>query len=367
MKRNAAKSDRAQSPKTPPERWFVKELPGETPPSLSTMEHLYDLTSQVYGLRPWQWLAEDQLILARDPATGELCYCSVMGALGEVFSVHAYIGTEGYRMFRKIQAEELAGAGEFFGSMRSVSVEFVAKTDTDALDRKLLAAFHHPTGKEIASPIFRSIRPGFYPWFVNEQEAQTLAVCMHATLRICTAVMSQRGLSFWDDADTFPLVAPVEGEHPSRIQSIKAILPAEPPVAAVRSDDERFLALRHQDYAVRGVLELDHIYTPTIVGKKNERKACICITLAVDADSGFVYSPEMTHANISPGEAMAKAFLKAVQASRTMPKEVRVRSGRLKDSVAPLLESFGITIRVAKQLPALEQAQAALLRMMEGG
>jgi hypothetical protein len=67
------------------------------------MERLYRLASDLYGFRPWRILDEDNLIVVRDSVSGELCYCSVMGALGEVHSMDAYIGAEGLRQFRKME------------------------------------------------------------------------------------------------------------------------------------------------------------------------------------------------------------------------------------------------------------------------
>lgn len=58
----------------PPDRCFVKELAGETPPSFPAMERLYGLASNLYGLHPWRVLDEDNLIVIRDSVTGELCY-----------------------------------------------------------------------------------------------------------------------------------------------------------------------------------------------------------------------------------------------------------------------------------------------------
>jgi hypothetical protein len=52
-------------------------------------------------MRPWQILDEDNLIAVRDSVSGELCYCSVMGALGEVHSIHAYIGTRDFGSFAR--------------------------------------------------------------------------------------------------------------------------------------------------------------------------------------------------------------------------------------------------------------------------
>src|ERR1035437_4139408 len=122
-----------------PRRCFAKERAGETPPSFSAMARLYGLASDLYGLRPWRVLDEDNLIVIRDSVSDELCYCSIMGALGEALSMHAYIGTDGLRQFRKMEAEEIADPGEFFASTHCVYVEFVPKAELLRQDRELLA------------------------------------------------------------------------------------------------------------------------------------------------------------------------------------------------------------------------------------
>jgi hypothetical protein len=351
-----------------PKRCFVKELAGETPPSFPAMERLYRLGSDLYGLRPWRVLDEDNLIVVRDSVTGELCYCSVMGALGEVLSMHAYIGAEGLRQFRKMEAEEIADPGEFFAFTHCVYVEFVPRAELQRQDRELLAALGHPQGRGLASPIFRTMRPGFLPWFVTEEEARTLAECIRAVIVICAAVASQESMKFWELADTYPMVTREEGAEPRyHVEMFHSILPAEPPVTPVRLVEERLLAVRAQDYAVRGVMELDITYSGAAIGKKGERNACASIAIAVDAESGMVLAPEVTDASVAAGDTLATVFLKAIEASRTLPREVRVRSQRLKDCLSPLMNSFGVTVRVASRLPASDEARSHLLGFLGGG
>ena len=359
---------RTAPPTALPNRYFVKELAGENPPSLAAMKRLYALASDLYGLRPWRVLDESQLILVRDSVSGELCYCSVMGMLGEVYSMHAYIGTESLRLFRRLEAEEVTDAGEFFATQHSVSVEFVPKAELERQDRELLAALGHPQGRGLASPIFRTIRPGFHPWFVTEEEARTLAECIRAVIVICTAVASQKSAKFWDLTDTYPMVTRMEGAEPRyQVDLVKAVLPAEPPVMPVRLEEETLRLLRSQDYTVRGVMELDHILTGTPIGKKGERSACAAFALAVDAESGMVLAPDVNNSSVAAGDALARVFLNAVQAGHTLPKEVRVRSQRLKDCLAPLMESFGVAVRVAGRLPAADEARSSLLGYLQGG
>jgi hypothetical protein len=48
----------------------------------------------------------------------------------------------------------------------------------------------------MASPIFRIMRPGFLPWFVNEEEALILAECIRAVLVVCIAMASRKSVDF---------------------------------------------------------------------------------------------------------------------------------------------------------------------------
>lgn len=352
----------------PSDLFFVKELAGETPPSFAALQRLYGLASDLFGLHPWQILDESQLVVVRDSASGELCYCSVMGALGEVYSMHAYIGTEGLCSFRKIEAEEIADPGEFFAAMHSVYVEFVSRAELEPQDRKLLAALCHPQGRGLASPVFRTIRPGFHPWFVTADEARMLAECIRAVIVVCTAVASQKEVNFWREAETYPMVTRLESTEPRyQIDLIRSVLPPEPSsISPVCLEEETLRRLRDQDYGYRGTMELDYIFSGTPVGKKDERKSCASIALAVDADSGIVFAVEATDSSVACGYALSKVFLQGIQSSHTLPIEVRVRSKKLKDSLARLMQSVGVKLQVASRLPATDEARAHLLGFLRG-
>jgi hypothetical protein len=351
----------------PPQRCFVKELAGETPPSFQALNRLYELASDLYGLRPWQLLDEDNLVVVRDSVGGELCYCSVMGALGEVISMHAYIGADGLRQFRRMEAEEIADPGEFFAFTPCVYVQFVRRAELQRQDRELLATLGHPQGRGLASPIFRTMRPGFLPWFVTQDEARTLAECIRAVIVVCTAVASHESVRFWERADIYPMVTRMDGAEPRYgVQMFQSILPPEPPVAPPRLAEETLLAIRGQDYAVRGVMELDVTYSGAAIGKKGERNSCAAIAMAVDAERGIVLAPEVTDSSMAAGDTVARVFLKAIQTSRTLPREVRVRSQKLKECLTPLMDFLGVGVRVARKLPASDEARSQLLGFFQG-
>jgi hypothetical protein len=140
--------------------------------------------------------------------------------------------------------------------------------------------------------------------------------------------------------------------------------PPEPPIAPAHVAEETLSAIRGQDYALRGVLELDLTYSATAVGEKGQRAACAALALAVDAESGMVLAPDVAVSSLPAGDALAKVFLKAIQVEKALPREVRVRNQRFQETLAPLMEFFGTKVRVAKKLPAMDEAMAGLLQFM---
>lgn len=347
-----------------PNLFFADELRGENPPSFSAMEELYGMSGDFLALRPWELLEEDQLILVRHPEKDELCYCSIMGSAGEVFQMHAYIGAESYRSFRRLSEGVETDPVEFLASVTSVSVEYVPKGELEASDRKLLTAMGHPTGRGVIAPMFRAIRPGYHPWFVTSEEAGILAACLRAVVALCSEVARSGAASYWSQPNVYPLFIP-DGDS-WRIEQFEPEVPAPAPFPPAHVEPEELAKLRGRDYAVRGIIELDCFPTMVAVGKRNERKACSAIALAVDAESGMILRPELASPATPAGGMAAKLLIGVIRSSEAFPAEVRVRDSRLRDSLLPLAESLGLSIRLVRRLPALEEARDGMLRFFAG-
>src|SRR5260221_7656859 len=72
-----------------PTHFFQEQLKGEPALTYDTAAWLYSLASQLAAAHPWTVVRDGDLILLKDRRTGEMNYCSVMGAGGEVFSVQS--------------------------------------------------------------------------------------------------------------------------------------------------------------------------------------------------------------------------------------------------------------------------------------
>ena len=129
------------------ESFFQEQLKGEEALSRTTAEQLYAETTNFMEERPWEFLAEEELILVDDPESRERCYCCVMGAAGEWIGMYVYQGEESYRMYRKLANGHKPDPYSYYEKQKGVSLEIVRASDLEAADRVLLKAMDHPLKK----------------------------------------------------------------------------------------------------------------------------------------------------------------------------------------------------------------------------
>ena len=363
------KSGKTPSPKEPvsPDLFFEKELAGESALTRATAAKLYDLGADFYALRPWDVLSDQDLIMLEAPDTGEMCYCSVMGALGQVFSLQVYIGPEGYQLFKRIAVGQPITAGEFFASQRSVSVEFVASGELTPPDRRLLRAFSHPFRKGVVCPMFRAGRPGYHPWHITEDEGRLLASSLETVLVFCNHLLSHRAVAYWGKEDIYPLVSLDTGRKHNRKCKI-TLTPAQwTPLSIFGPSDydkDRVARILKKALPASGILEADHFYGSAMIGLKHERKACVRVAIATDARSGFAFPPVLGEPSDTKGDLLVRVVLGAIESGGVVPQEVRVKGADSAMALSSLANALDISVQVANSLPALEQFKQGFLRMM---
>lgn len=350
-----------------PSHFFQKQLADEEPLTFTTAEQLYRLSKLIITLEPWSFLGDQEIFLLRDSASSELCHCSVMGSLGEVLSLHVYIGAESYRFFKRISSGEPVTPEDFLAQQKGVSLEFVPLKEQTPPDRELLKCFGHPTQRGLRGPIFRALRPGFHPWYVTESEGKLLAECMLALLVFCKHFLSHPGHDYWGQEDVYPLLVAVgnpDTEKSYAIETLRVPTPSpvkpQPPVL----DELRVRKVLQKDYTCTGCLEADCFFALAMIGEKNERKSCAHVGLVTDAASGFLFKPLLEMPSQSSGEILMNVFLDAVETAGRLPAEVRVSREECAIFLEPLARQLGISVRVVKSLPSLERAKSALLTMM---
>ncbi len=364
------KPKRKSAQRTAPKFFFEKELAGEQAPSFETMQRLIRQTQELIAISPWDIFDERDIVgVQTDPSPGgDLCYCSIMGALGQVLSLHAYIGAQSYRLFKKLQKGHGFSIGEFYSSQRAVFVQFVDLDELTPADRQLLKAFGHPLTDDMLAPLFRGIRPGYHPWYLTEEEARVLTECIRAVRVLHKAMEDGPDPPFFREPGFLPVMIH-QGDHADGFVEYQIQRTKEPRVAAAipvlpELDEVRVNAILKRKLPSRGIIQMDHFYGAGMIGKVHERKALFRIALAVEGETATVYPPEAGLPEHLTGDMLAVAALKAIETRAALPSEIHVKEKEFKIVLDPLGKALGFAVKLVRSLPALEYAKESLLDVM---
>jgi len=60
--------------------------------SLQEWKALYEAALEFKELAPWNWMNDTDFFGVKDPVSGEIGYCCIMGAAGEYYALGLYSG-----------------------------------------------------------------------------------------------------------------------------------------------------------------------------------------------------------------------------------------------------------------------------------
>ena len=150
---------------------------------LEIWKELYDAAIRFKEAAPWELLGDDEVFAVKDPGTGEIGYCTILGRLGEVFALFVYRGDEGLATYQKLQNEEIdPERDDFFAINNALMAEFTDRSRLDKEDLRIIEALGYKFRGAKSYPIFRSHLPGYAPWFLTESEAFFLEFALRCTL-----------------------------------------------------------------------------------------------------------------------------------------------------------------------------------------
>jgi hypothetical protein len=357
------KSVSAEPPKLP-EQFYARQLAGEQPPSLATMQLLYDTAMEFQQLRPWEIFLEHHVIAVEIPGLKNKIYCSIMGAGGEVFMTQCYSGPDGYDVYRRMRAGERPSLEEIYGALRSVFVEFVRSREITGPDREVLTAFGHRAARGIRAPIFRGCRPGYHPWYPVDAEARVLTACLRACMVVHNVVRAAPTSQYWRDEGPFPLVsyAGTSGswqhywigkESPPAVPE-----PEAPPLLEL---DGRVVESLLRKNLPRGpVIQADCFFGSMAIGEPNQRKKIPRIAMCAVAGSGLALAPALGDVENDPGSLLAQSVLEAIGWLKALPSEIQVRSERYQRQLSALGGALSVPVTVNPKLAELSAARQAM-------
>lgn len=364
--------------------------------SLTAWKTLYGAAAAFRDIACWDWMADTDVFGVQNPETRETGYCCVLGELGEVLGLVVYLGSEGLEQHRKIQSGKLhANSPDFVHSQHCLTTWFGDRGDLDKSDLRVVKDIGLKFQGRNAWPQFRSLQPGYLPWYLTEAEAKFLTLCLDQARHVAICFKNDPQWLTAPSRNHYLVRVPVEGsaqaddlgKNPFSEPSVPAaqqLLFNEPdrakgwqwqdqwlkpapltkaPVRSIQQDEVRLQRIKRIAQAQRGVWEVDAFYTPTPVDGDN-RPFFPYALLCADRDSGLIFDTVL--AEPATWEAQfSKSLLDCIENYKLVPKALCVRKDELRQVFEPLAAPLGVEVQSTTKLPAVDRARRGLLKFLK--
>jgi len=328
-----------------------------TEPSQAQWQALYQAATAFRDLAPWAWMTEKDLFAVEDPATGEVGYGGVMGSGGQEFGLHVFIGAEGLDGFRKLVNDEVEPESmEAAMLMRSVAAAFEERQMLDRRDHEVVRALGLRFRGRGVWPWFRSQRPGYAPWYLDDDEATLLEVALRQGLEVAHRVQT-RGLQLSSGMDDQPVLTRCfrQGAWVDEWRAPPTWRPAWEEVAP--PDERRLKQLQQTAGKSRDRWQMDLLYLPTPIGERDQRPYFARMLLVVNRQ-GLIVGNELLEPWASATERQEAVF-KVLERAPGLPLEIQVGREEVQRLLRPIATALGVRVRLTA-LGAIEAVKEDL-------
>lgn len=324
---------------------------------------LYQAAMQVKAMAPWEWMSEDDLFGVQHPTIDEIGFVSVMGSLGEHYAVAVYLGPKGLYGFWGLHENEPKLVAEDLFKIPQLQASFEDRNELTKQDRDLIKELGLKFRGRQAWPMFRSIRPGYFPWYLESAEAQLLTSALTQVLDVAPRFKENPDLLTPGDDDAY-LVRIQQEEADGMVWSDTIMTVALPPPESISiAMDLEALEQLKQAAPGHGRMEIDLFMLPAQIGEQGTRPYYTYVLLIVDAASGMILGNDLLQPTPTL-EAMygliPMTVVRQLAHIGIVPAEIHVRSPILAQLLPLLEQNLGFTVGHVPFLPQLEAVKAFL-------
>lgn len=369
-------------------------------PSLSEVARLLRAAEKIWKIKPWKTFDESELFVVQNPDDGQLGFVSVLGGMGETFGIVVYRGADAYfGLLDFLESTEqmpfLPPVTEDAGQMPELSdlfammsqlqeaadpmglfrlsqlhLMFEKKTDLAERDKAWIKDHKHKASGR-SFPTFRSLVPGYLPWFVNDAEAAFLATVLEQLIEVA------------ERADFAPELLEVKESGRTKItHELFARVPKTGKTGEITWSDKRIkVSPDETNFLVeftpdedemkriaalpqgKDILEMDVVDSPMPMGDATERP---CFpTLLLMGSKGQVAGLETINCGSGPYRLplLVDAIVSLLGTLKKRPQKIHFASPDL-DILHGIAPEMGIKLQEVKELPTLDPAVESLMEQL---
>lgn len=319
---------------------------------LPVWKDLYSAAQKFRALQPWEILGDTDLIGVRDRSGGETGFGVVMGSGSTLFGFCLYRGAEGFHLYRRLMERAIdVERDDFFALQNCLKLELGPRSGLRSEDLSVIQQLGLSFKGKRAWPEFRSLLPGYAPWYLTEAEARLLTLGLEVTWHHVQKVMTGKVDAAVRDGECL-VYTPESGPEPEyRSQWEPWPVPVAPVVAPPALNLARLNALLAKKLKPDTPWEAEVLYLPSLI-MDHERPYYFRIAAVCQQSTGFAFIAEASLPEPSVEQLLADAICSSIERHGFLPQTIFVNNEQQSASLAPLGKALGFTIQRQKKLGA---------------
>ncbi|MED3563959.1 plasmid pRiA4b ORF-3 family protein [Bacillus xiapuensis] len=329
------------------------DSPELTESQYSHWPELLALANEFKALQPWKWVDDDQIFAVEDPSSGEYVFCSVMGGGGVEFGIAAFIGHDGLKYLNKLNNQEIDEST--YLEQRSLLLSFNDRSDLTSEDLDLLKAHGLSYRGKRQWPQFRSFKPGYLPWMLDEEEVKLFVTVLKQAIEVCKLALNDHELLSWK-LDTFFTRMLNEDSRVWENSEVELIYSEDKRDIPPLVDQLELQRARKISKRFNVPIEFDVSFGPTPIQENSgERPYFPHLVLCLERHRGLIIYQEFLR-NDQKDAAIQQSLLSLIQNLNAIPRELWI-----KEELQPILQQLASKLRInligVKNLRYLEEAR----------
>ena len=308
-------------------------------------------------------MSDSDVLAVEHPSGEEMGYCVVLGSAGIEYGLAVYIGDVGLAAYLALMTDEVAPESHEALALANVaSAMIVERQDMTPADRATMRKLGVTYGRGSAWPLFRSVKQGYLPWYLDSYEAVFLTSALKNVLDVASRVAVGE-LGLYAGREPGELLTRVQEHGLWQDRWVTFPLPPAPEPAPAYPDTERLRGLARSRPRSQSAWELGFFYVPSPVQEKEGARPYFPTAgMVVDSSSTLILALRALGVAPTAGE-FQDVLVKTLEEAEYLPSALLVDSARTARLVETVTESLDIDLSTGVT-PAFYDAKEALMRDM---
>lgn len=332
--------------------------------SLEDWKSLYDVTTRIQQMKPWEYLWDMDLIGIQCEKEEETVFYSVLGRGGECYGIAVYEGYEAFNQYLMLTMQERLNLSNEYVmyNQKNLTCYWGNREELNDKQRNVIKELGYKYRGKNQWLYFLSFEPGYYPFNLSLDEVQRMTVYMN-DLELALKNYVEAGIAVgFDNGNMFSFVFGNNkktwnfGEKPLPFTAFQY-------GNLIITDDELLEELAN---VPKGKMYLEVDISPmgvSVSDKKYDRPANPVMCLIADAKSEMIIKCEMKEPGTDPIVELAEEIIGFIFAYGA-PKEIQVSNVIVESGLEQICDVCKIKLRRVKKLKALEYFRTGMKRYM---